>query len=95
MTHHVSEPDGTPPVSLDPTSCPACGVSWVGDPTPAGGSYYGSHFTVNVVLVLDEPKYYRCDACGVKTPLTLWNHGYRPEFLADVFLRGFERRGDT
>ncbi len=43
---------------LDPEHCPHCGVSWVGDPVPDRSQYDGSHFTKNVVLMLDEPKYY-------------------------------------
>ncbi len=75
---------------LDPEHCPHCGVSWVGDPVPDRSQYDGSHFTKNVVLMLDEPKYYRCTVCNAKTPLGIWNHGYKPEFLARAFMSEFD-----
>ncbi len=75
---------------LDPDNCPHCGVSWVGDPVPDCGGYEARHFTKNVVLVLDEPQYYRCTVCEAKTELGIWNRGYKPGFLAEVFMRGFK-----
>ncbi len=31
---------------------------------------------------------------GTWTPFGIWNYGYKPEFFAEVFLSGFERRGN-
>ncbi len=81
--------------NVDPEKCPHCAVSWLGEPIPDGGGSQGSHYGANMVLVLAEPEsrnYYRCDACETQTPLGIWNYGYKPEFLAEVFPRGFQRR---
>ncbi len=92
-------------MNLDPDNCPRCGVSWVGEPIPAHlrHDYYGDHWVVNVVLIVDDdadgherPQYYQCKVCDGKTPLTIWNRGYKNEFLAKVFMNEFEcgSRGD-
>jgi len=50
-----------------------------------------------MALVLAEPESrncYLCGACGAQTPFGVWNYGYKPEFLAEVFLSGFKRRGN-
>jgi hypothetical protein len=69
---------------LDPDNCPHCGVSWINEEVEVGPP-----LPPKMILVLDDPQYYRCEVCGAHTPLGIWNHGYKPEFLADVFIRGF------
>jgi len=67
-------------MNLDPESCPHCGIAWA-----------------NVTIVSPARRgqtYYLCEACGTWTPFGIWNYGYKPEFFAEVFLSGFERRGN-
>ena len=87
-------------MSLDPENCPHCGASWVGELLPehlregpdddrrCGGAF---------VLMIDDddrPLYYQCRVCDAKTPLTIWNRGYKNEFLAEVFMRGILEKRD-
>ncbi len=37
-----------------------------------------------------ESQYYQCGVCDGKTPLSIWNRGYKNEFLAKVFMSEFE-----
>jgi len=84
-------------MNLDPENCPHCGITWLGEPIP-DGSKPCSHYGANMVLILAEPEnrnYYLCNSCGAQTPLGIGNYGYKPEFLTDVFLSAFGRRGDA
>ncbi len=50
-----------------------------------------------MVLILAEPEapnYYQCNVCGVHTVLGIWNHGYKPEYLAKVLMSEFESPSD-
>jgi hypothetical protein len=76
----------------DPDECPECGVSWIGGPVADPANSESDHYTVNVVLMMDEPKRYRCDVCHAEIPLTIWERGYKPEFLASVLTEEFEPR---
>jgi len=73
--------------TIDPENCPQCGVSWIdekiecGPPSPP-----------KMILYIDDLKSYRCQVCGATIPLGIWNHGYKPEFLARVFMSEFEGR---
>ncbi len=70
---------------LDPENCPQCGVSWINEEIA-----YGPPSPPKMILVLARPRYYRCEVCGAKIPLGIWNHGYKPEFLARVFMSEFD-----
>ena len=82
--------------NLDPENCPHCGITWLGKPIPGGGTK-DSHYGANMAIVSPArrgQRYYLCEACGAWTPFGIWNSRYKPEFLAEVFLSGFERRGN-
>ena len=45
-------------------------------------------FMVNVGICFAQGQlFYRCYACEGDTPLTVWNRGYKPEYLAGILLR--------
>ena len=54
--------------------CPACGVSWVGDPIPeAVREHYGgaTHYRREIAvysLDLDRTTHYHCPDCGTEFP---------------------------
>jgi hypothetical protein len=83
-------------MNLDPENCPHCGITWLGEPIPGGGTQ-GSHYGVNMAILVPWRRgqtYHLCEGCGARTPFGIWNYGYKPEFLAEVFLNGFKRRDD-
>jgi len=70
---------------LDPENCPQCGASWINEKVE-----YGPPSPPKMILYIDDPKFYRCQVCGATIPLGIWNHGYKPEFLARVFMSEFD-----